>query len=148
VENEKLTARRRPKHPDYVKNRKRVKLMLDPNFGRAFAQENRLTARQTATKTLFLNPVDTNMLVDKKWSMSITNDDILLLMRNLTGADVMTAPTLYKKMSGAMEFNAGEILVISQILGLTDEEILDCFNLRPRGRNVIDEMLMAQENDE
>ena len=131
-------AKRRPRHPRYAENKKRIREMLSPFYGPAFMQDNVPfgTVTTAAGKVMFRNPVDYDAVDRKKWEMSLTNNDILMLLRSLSGdSDGITAATLSRKLQGETDFTASEILLLAHVLDLTDEEILSIFRLRPNRHN-------------
>ena len=131
-------AKRRPRHPNYANNRKRIKELLLPTYGPAFMQDNYpFTTVTTATgKVMCRNPVDYDALDKKKWEMSLTNNDILMLLRSLSnGSDGITAATLTRKLQGDMDFSTSEVMLLAHAFNLTDEEILSIFRLRPNRHN-------------
>ena len=132
-ENYVAHARRRPRHPMYKQNRERVAAMLDPTYGAAFMQDHpHCRSSDTATKTVFLNPVDYDLIDYRKWCLSLSNEDILNLMRSLSnGAENITLATLNRKLKGYVDFTTSEILLLGQILELTPEELLAVFRLYP-----------------
>lgn len=129
-----LHARKRKKHPEYEQHRIRVDQLLDETYGAAFRQDIRYDPNQTGETVL--NPVDFDRLDRLKWQNSLTNNDLIAIMRNLSDRNInMTAPTLIKKFQGKNSFSAEEILIMAEIFSLSDEDILDIFNLRPPRHN-------------
>ena len=129
---------RRPRHPRYAENRKRIKEMLSSHYGSAFMQENHpfSTVTTAAGKVMFRNPVDCDEINKRKWELSLTNNDILMLFRSLSNdSDGITVATLTRKLQGEMDFTSSEILLLSQILRLSGEEVLRIFNLLPKQHN-------------
>lgn len=127
-------ARKRKKHPAHEEHRCRVEKMLNSTYGAAFRQDIRYDPSQSGETVL--NPVDFDRLDLLKWQNSLTNNDLLAIMRNLSNGKInMTAPTLIKKFQGKTSFTAEEILLLSEALSLSDEDILDIFNLRPPRHN-------------
>ena len=113
----KSNVKRRKRHPQYAQNKKRLHEMLSPFFGPAFMQDNHpFNTVTTATgKVMFRNPVDYEALDKRKWELSLTNNDILMLFRSLSnGSDGITAATLTRKLQGEIDFTAGEILLLAQ----------------------------------
>jgi len=133
AENYVAHARRRPKHPAHNQNRERVAAMLDSTFGPAFMQDHpHCRSAETTTKTIFLNPVDYDFIDYRKWCLSLSNEDILNLMRSLSnGAENITLATLNRKLKGTVDFTASEIMLLAKILELSPEEILTVFRLYP-----------------
>ena len=131
-------VKRRPRHKNYMENRKRVKAMLSDTYGPAFMQDNQpFNTETTATgKVVLRNPCDNLTLERKKWELSLTNNDILMLFRSLSnGSDGITAATLNRKLQGEIDFNSSEIFLLSTILELSPSEILSIFHLCPNQHN-------------
>ena len=116
----------------WKENRERIKALCDLGFGEWFKTANpRLHYVESDTRRdRVYNTADKDFMEARKEELGITNADILMIFDNLVGR-VITDATLRRKLAGKSDFTATEILVLSQILQLTPDEVLSCFNLYP-----------------
>lgn len=139
------TQKRREK----IQNKSRIEYMCSQEYLNIFANENpqiagycmkpsafsgQLLEECPAKMPILHNAPNKDLIEARKKQLNITNDDISDIFLNLTGYP-MNITTFRNKLSKQTDFNSLEILILSHILGLNQEEMLDYFNLRRKDKS-------------
>lgn len=114
-------------------NRERIERLRSLDFSKQFREHNRSLqySKSAAHRDTVYNAADKDFLEARKVALGVTNADILMIFDNLVGR-VITDATLRRKLAGKSDFTATEIMVLSLILDLRTDEIIEYFHLLPQ----------------
>lgn len=114
-------------------NRERIERLRSLDFSKQFREYNRSLqySKSAAHRDTVYNAADKDFLEARKVALGVTNADILMIFDNLVGR-VITDATLRRKLAGKSDFTATEIMVLSLILDLRTDEIIEYFHLLPQ----------------